>query len=55
MCMLALCTDAGKVAVQCHEVTHGHEKNRTEMLIEESPICEALSSLLRRFLFEHMT
>ena len=51
-CMVHPCR---KMAVQCHAVTHGHEKNWAEMLIEESPICEALSSQLRRFLFEHMT
>ena len=32
-CMVHPCR---KMAVQCHAVTHGHEKNWAEMLIEES-------------------
>ena len=52
-CMVHPCR---KMAVQGHAVTRGHENNWAEMLmIEESPICEVLSTRLRRFLFEHMT
>ena len=39
-CMVHPCR---KMAVQCHAVTHGHENNWAEMLIEERPICEALN------------
>ena len=51
-CMVHLCR---KMAVQCHAITHSHEKNWEDILIKESPICEALGFQLRRFLFEHMT